>query len=85
MSRWAWGDARAVLRQVPIGGRHDDVGAEMLLQIGGAADVIDMTMGDERIFDLCRVQSELAQSADDLVLDRIGPDRIEQHDALRSR
>ena len=57
----------------------------MLLEICSTADVIDMTMGDERVFDLCGVESEFPQSADDLVLDRVGPDRIEQHDAFRGR
>jgi hypothetical protein len=44
----------AVLRPTKSqsGGRHDDAGAETFLQKPRAADVVDVTMADEDVFDL---------------------------------
>src|SRR2546423_14202005 len=48
----------------------------------GAPDMIDMCVAHDGIFDPRRIEAELLEPADDLVLDRIGPDRIDDDDAV---
>jgi hypothetical protein len=73
---------RAGLCEVPIGGGHDDARAELLLQVFCSADMVDMAMTDQCVSDFSRVEAELLQAADDLVLDRVGPDRVDHDDAV---
>ena len=46
--------------------------------------MITVTMADDHVFDIGRIEPELFQSTDDLVLDRILPDRIDDNDPGRS-
>src|SRR5262249_30597003 len=54
------------------------------MQILRAADVVDMGMAHDGIFDIRWIEAEFFQATDDLVLDRISPDRVDHDDALRS-
>src|ERR1700678_2270524 len=75
-------DTRRVRNQVPVHRRHDDSGTKMILQIFGAAYMVDVAVEDERIFDLSWVEAEFPQTADDLVLHRVTPDGVDDDDAL---
>src|SRR5215471_10226035 len=44
--------------------------------------MVAVAVGHHGIFDLRRIEAELFQSADDLVRDRIVPNRIDQDDAF---
>src|SRR5438477_12394751 len=56
----------------------------MVLQVLRTADMITVTMADDHVFDIRRIEPELFKSADDLVFDRVLPDRIDDDDASRS-
>ena len=70
---------------LPIGHTHDDACAEVLLQIGGAAEVIAVGVRNDHVFDVSRVEAKLAHAADDGLLDVVVEHRVEQDDALRRR
>ena len=71
--------------QLPVRRRHQDLRAELLLEVLRAAEMIEwpwLTSGTDEL-DLRRVEAELLQSADDFVFDRVVVDRIEQDDPVR--
>jgi hypothetical protein len=47
--------------------------------------MIAVAVADHRVLDLSRIEPELFQAADDFVLDRVVPDRVDDDDARRSR
>ena len=85
MSRFGTGCAFGLLlrpiEQIPVGFRQDHVRAELVLQVLRAAGVIAVTMADDHVLDLRRIEPELLHAADDLVLDRIVEDRVDDDDA----
>ena len=78
--------ARVVaLDQVPIRRAHQQPRAEALLEQLRAARVIEVTVADEHVTDVGGIKAELAQAADDLVLDRVVEQRVDHDDAVRRR
>src|SRR5678815_902526 len=47
--------------------------------------VIEVSVRDDHILDVRRIEPELLQSLDDFVFDRVVVDRVEDDDALRGR
>ena len=47
--------------------------------------MVNVTMAHEYVFDFRWVQSELFQTIDDFILDRVIPQRVHDNDAVRCR
>ena len=73
------------LEQIPVVRRQDDAGAELVLQVLCAARVVAVSVADDRVLDLRRIETEFLHAADDLVLDRVVEDRVDDDNSLGSR
>jgi hypothetical protein len=60
------------------------VRAKTLLEKPRTAHVVDVTMADEHVFDVGRVQPELGQAINDFVFDRIVEECVDDDDRPRS-
>src|SRR5262245_38764677 len=69
-----------LLDQLPIGPTHNNSRTVPCLQHLGPSDVIDMSMGDDYILDVLRVETELLHSTDDQLLEVIRIYSIYQND-----
>ena len=64
---------------------HHHVGAVALLKHLRAPDVVTVSVRDDDVFDVLRIESELAQAADDLLVGVVGVERVEDDDSLAGR
>src|SRR6202030_3384534 len=74
---------RAVIEQVPVGGRENHSRPEVLLQVLRSTRVVAVSMAHEHELDLGRVEPELSQTPDDFVFDRIAKNGVYEDDARR--
>ena len=74
-----------LIEHVPVGRGHQDACAELVLQVLGAAGVIEVPVADEDVLDVSGIESELLQAADHFVFNRVVVDCVDQDDALRCR
>ena len=70
-------------KQLPVGLGNHDARVVAVLQERGPADVIVVCVAHEDVLDLGRIEAELAQPADHLVLDRVVENRVDDDDAGR--
>ena len=75
---------RRRIHHVPIRRRQPDLRAVVLLKIRRAAEVIAVSVSDEDVLDVGRIEPERLQSRDDFRLDAIRITGIDQDDPLRS-
>src|SRR5215813_6596827 len=80
--RLAWQPC-AGLGELPVNLRKNDAGSELLLQVFGATDMVDVGVAYYRIFEPRRIEPKLAQATFHLVGDRIVPDRVDEDDPVR--
>ena len=70
---------------VPIGFGHDDACVVGLLQIWGAVEAISMNVGQDHVFDLCRIQFQFLQAVGDQLFGAVIVARVNQDNSLRRR
>src|SRR5437763_461010 len=73
------------VEQIPIHSRLHDTRYETILQELRAARMVDVTMAHEYVLDFRRVQSELFQTIDDFILDRVIPQCVHDNNTFRCR
>src|SRR5437763_5485983 len=71
------------VEQIPIHSRQNDTRSETILQELRASRMVNVTMAHEYVSDFRWVQSELFQTIDGFILDRVIPQRVHDNDAVR--
>ena len=67
--------------EIPVGRGHVEVSAIMLLQIGGAAVMVFVAMGQDNDLDIGGIQAQSLQSGQKNGLNILGVARVDQHDS----
>src|SRR5579863_4787542 len=76
------GAVGALIEDIPVGRRHDDFGAVVLLKKPRATVMVGMRMGDHGVFDIRRIETQLLHPAGNLLFDGVVEDRVQDNDAL---
>ena len=79
---WTRTELRLV-QQIPVGRRQHHPRLVSILQELRSPDVVAVCMADDHVFDVGRIQSELRQPSDDLILDRVVVEGVDDDDPRR--